>query len=45
MLLQPIPSQTIIDIKDSVVYYGNKLKQAYKDKYAAKSSCFHFKFD
>jgi hypothetical protein len=32
-ILQPKPVQAVIDIKDSVVYYGNKLKKEYKDKY------------
>lgn len=32
-ILQPKPVQAVIDIKDSVVYYGNKLKKEYKEKY------------
>jgi adenylyl cyclase-associated protein len=33
IMFQPKPVQAVIDIKDSVVYYGNKLKKEYKDKY------------
>ena len=32
-MLQVKPVQAVIDIKDSVVYYGNKLKKEYKEKY------------
>jgi len=32
-MLQPKPVQAVIDIKESVVYYGNKLKKEYKEKY------------
>ena len=32
-MLQPKPVQAVNDIKDSVVYYGNKLKKEYKEKY------------
>ncbi|CAA7265404.1 unnamed protein product [Cyclocybe aegerita] len=31
-VVNPKPAQGVIDIKDSVVYYGNRLKKEYKDK-------------
>ncbi|KAF8162910.1 adenylate cyclase associated N terminal-domain-containing protein [Crassisporium funariophilum] len=31
-VVHPKPVQSIIDIKDSVVYYGNKIKKEYKEK-------------
>lgn len=35
-VIQATPVQSITDIKDSVLYYGNRVKKEYKDKYVQK---------